>query len=77
MSQGLKARLTLINGKEFRWPDGTPIDRARAKYGKPFLTERGTQHVHTQGASYWTAERTAALAADNERRRKLKERGVK
>ncbi len=64
-------RLTLICGQPFAWPDSaTPIEKARQKYGKPFVHERDSLHIHTQGPSYWTPERIAALSADNERRRK-------
>lgn len=64
-------RLTLINGSPWQWPDAaTPVDRARQRHGKPFAFERDSGHVHTQGVSYWTPERCAALAAENERRRK-------
>lgn len=71
MSNGLKTRLTLINGKPFQWPDSaTPVERARQRYGKPFAHERGTQHRHEQGPAYWTAERIADLSAANERARR-------
>jgi hypothetical protein len=56
-------RPTFVNGP------ATPVDKARAKYGKPFVHERESQHIHTPGPTYWNPERVAQLAADNERRR--------
>ena len=48
----------------------SPIARARRRYGRPFLCEHGAAHRHIKGPSYWTAERIAALAAQNDARRK-------
>ena len=64
---------TVIAGRPVTMPIArleSPIEAARRRYGKPFAHERGTQHVHTQGPSYFTSERIAALAAHNEARRK-------
>lgn len=55
------------------WPDaGSPVERARARYGKAFAHEPRSEHVHTSGPSYWTAERVSALAAENAKRRERK-----
>lgn len=71
MSNGLRTRLTLICGKPFQWPEsGTPVDRARQRYGKAFAHERGNTFRHVQGPAYWTTERVADLAASNERLRR-------
>ena len=66
-----KPRFTIIAGRPVEIPRReSPIEAARRRYGKPFAHEAGTRHVHTQGPSYFTSERIAALAAANEARRK-------
>ncbi len=66
-----KPRFRIVEGRPVELPNReSAIDAARRRYGKPFAYERGSQYVHTQGASYWTPERIAALAAANEARRR-------
>ena len=46
------------------------VDAARRRHGRPFAHERGGQHQHVKGPAYWTSERIAALAVENEARRR-------
>lgn len=60
-----KPRLRLIGG-EFVPADETRLQRAHRRHGRPLgrVWQRG------EGVSYFTAERVAQLAHDNEQRRK-------
>lgn len=49
------------------------LQQARQKFGRPFAHERNSTHQHVQGPAYWTSERVAALAAENEERRKARQ----
>jgi len=72
----LKPRLTIIAGKTVvrleLAPAETPLEAARRRHGKPFAIDPKSTYQHTQGVApgFWTPERLAQLAVDNERARK-------
>ena len=64
-----KPRFRVVDQRLVRVEAQTPLERARAKYGRPFAHQAGSDHTHTSGPSYWTPERISALAAENAKRR--------